>query len=182
MDCVAFIAPIEIDLLHVACKFLIHCFLKTTIGGYTIKRGFIMRKAFALIFALHFLASIASPQDKAIYPLELSKGKAWNSKTAVEKREYLIGFYEGLAIISTEGDSQCLSIQEKSKSSYQGLLTYESIMTGVDAFFRKETYQSLPVIVALEYVAKEAKGATPKELNEFVTYKRKVFSKVSPNQ
>ncbi len=140
-----------------------------------------MRRVFALLFTFHFISSIAISQDKPIFPLDLLNGKNWNSKTAAEKMEYLTGFYEGLAIISTDGGSQCLAVQEDSKSSYYGLLTYESTIANVDVFFRKKANQLLPVIIALEYVAKKAKGATPKELDQFVTDKQKVFSKLLPN-
>jgi hypothetical protein len=177
-----FMAPKNKYRLNLVLKILIRCRLYERIAGYTTTGGFIMRNVFTLIFALLFLVSIARPQDKVIYPLELTNGDTWNSKTAAEKLEYLTGFYEGLAIISKDGDGQCLNVQEKSKARYQGLLTYESITTGVDTFFKRRAYQSLPVIVALEYVAKKAQGASPKELDEFVTYKKRVFSSnVSPN-
>ena len=98
-------------------------------------------------------------------------GEAWNEWSEDLKTGYIIGFYDGLRYPST--------VANLDTDLFHTSLNYGKIRAEVDSFFKEEINRPLPIFAALRHISQKSRGATARELEEYLTTVRKAYSEQS---
>lgn len=137
-----------------------------------------MRKSIGIIQIIVFLSVtpvICIPQDHTKLTDGFLNGRFWVGIPVEQRIGYLQGFIEGLSIIAA-GSESCINAQNEVKSSHEGPLNNRELAMEIDSFFNEGSNRPLPIMIAIQYSVKKSKGATPKELEDLLTYYRKFYS------
>lgn len=132
------------------------------------QKGRNMRKV--LIFSLLFLGAIflqprtfLIAQDSPYMTGGLPNGRMWKTMSESSKGWFIRGIFTGLSL--------CDDKTREGHAAYTHSFTeYVSV---IDAFYQDAANASIEVVGAYEYATAKMKGATPKELEEYLAWLRK---------
>jgi hypothetical protein len=142
-------------------------------------------KTISSILALCLLIPILGSQEKQQTHIQIDgpfNGRFWNKLTPVQKIGFLQGFRHGLNTNLIVDNLQCLVSQAELQSQYENSISYEGLQVEVDLFFKEVENGSLPIKIAILYITKKAKGATSKELDEFLATNRMMHASGSSDR
>jgi hypothetical protein len=132
-----------------------------------------MRNAMAWIFAFCLLVPVINAQKDVLSRTDgWLNGRAWKEMPDSAKTMYIIGFFDGHRLPTGTDMEGYKKTQEELHSS----LSFSEIRSEIDSFYRQGANGPLPIWIGMHYVAKKAKGATSKELGEYLSESRKDYS------
>ena len=103
-----------------------------------------------------------------------TNGRFWKAMGHTEKISYLVGFYDAIKAARAEAAVGLVITKGIIGESYDSALILAEQETELDTFYKQGVNGPIAICVALQYVSKKAKGATSKELEEFLAKARKL--------